>query len=182
MWRMVPREGDPAPDFELEGVPEPPAGRYRLSDQRGRVVVLAFYPGDFTPVCTRQLQHYEAQRKTLVDTGAVLWAISTDPLEKHERMAKSYALTFPLLADDDGKVTSLYGVRSLLGSARRSIFLIDVDGVIRYRREEPLSLSYSSVEDILGALQASGLRDSAAAAARSPGSPASATGDPRNPR
>jgi peroxiredoxin Q/BCP len=157
MWRMVPREGDPAPAFDLEGVPSAPGGRYRLADQDGRVVVLAFYPGDFTPVCTRQLQAYEDQRQRLVATGAVLWAISTDTLEKHERMAKSYALSFPLLADEGGKVASLYGVRSMLGSARRSIFLIDRHGVIRYRREEPLSLSYSSVDDIISALRASGL-------------------------
>ena len=157
MWRMVPREGDPAPQFELEGIPPAPGGRYRLADQRGRVVVLAFYPGDFTPVCTRQLQSYEEQRQRLVATGAVLWAISTDSMEKHERMAKAYALSFPLLADEGGKVAALYGVQSMLGSARRSIFLIDAEGIIRYRREEPLSLSYRSVDDILSALRASHL-------------------------
>ena len=154
---MVPREGDPAPDFTLEGVPPAPGGRYRLGDQRGRVVVLAFYPGDFTPVCTRQLQNYEEQRRRVDDSKAVLWAISTDSMEKHERMAKAYALTFPLLADEGGEVATRYGVRSLLGSARRSIFLIDGEGIIRYRREEPLSLSYSSVDDILTALEMSGL-------------------------
>jgi peroxiredoxin Q/BCP len=157
MWRMVPREGDPAPQFELEGVPPAPGGRYRLGDQRGRVVVLAFYPGDFTPVCTRQLQAYEDQRQRLVATSAVLWGISTDSLEKHERMAKAYALSIPLLADEGGKVAELYGVRSMLGSARRSIFLIDAEGKIRYRHEEPLSLSYSSVDDILSALRTTGL-------------------------
>jgi peroxiredoxin Q/BCP len=151
---MVPGVGDPAPDFTLEGVPE---GRYRLADQRGKVVVLAFYPGDFTPVCLRQLQHYEEQREKLVDTGATLWAVSTDKLEKHERMAKSYALSFPLLADPEGKVTDSYGVRSLLGTARRSVFLIDPEGIVRYRHEDPLSLSYRSVDDILHALDQSGL-------------------------
>jgi peroxiredoxin Q/BCP len=154
---MVPRVGDPAPDFTLDGVPPSPGGRYSLRDQRGRVVVLAFYPGDFTPVCTRQLQDYEANREKLVATGATLWAISTDKLEKHERMAKSYALSFPLLSDDDGRVAEVYGVRSLFGSARRSLFLIDGEGIIRYRREEPLSLSYRSVDDILQALATSGL-------------------------
>ncbi len=148
------REGDLAPDFELGGVP--PAA-YHLAGQRGKVVVLAFYPGDFTPVCLRQLKHYEEQRQKLVATGAVLWAISTDDLESHERMAKSYALSFPLLADPGGEVATRYGVRGLLGSARRSIFIIDPQGVIRYRKEEPLSLSYRSVDDILHALRDSGL-------------------------
>src|SRR5437660_4194840 len=99
------REGDAAPDFSLSGVPP---GAYHLADQRGKVVVLAFYPGDFTPVCLRQLQHYEAERQKLLATSAVLWAISTDPLETHERMAKSYALSIPLLADDHGKVAESY--------------------------------------------------------------------------
>jgi peroxiredoxin Q/BCP len=146
--------GDPAPDFTLQGVPP---GPYHLAAQRGKVVVLAFYPGDFTPVCLRQLQHYEEQRERLVRTGAVLWAISTDTLELHERMAKSYALSFPLLADEGGKVAAEYGVRGMLGSARRSVFIIDGEGVLRYSKEEPLSLSYRSVDDILHALQESGL-------------------------
>lgn len=152
---MHPREGQPAPDFSLNGVP---AGAYHLQDQRGKVVVLAFYPGDFTPVCSRQLQSYEEQRLRLVETGATLWAISTDGLEKHERMAKSYALSFPLLADEGAKVAALYGVRSLMGSAKRSLFVIDEQGIIRYRRDEPLSLSYRSVEDILRVLQETGLK------------------------
>jgi peroxiredoxin Q/BCP len=151
-------EGDPAPDFSLEGVPPPAAGGvYRLSGQRGKVVVLAFYPGDFTPVCTRQLIDYEAQRQRLVATGTVLWAISTDRLEKHERMAKSYALSIPLLADPGGDVAAAYGVRSLMGTARRSIFIVDEHGDIRYRREEPLSLTYRSVDDIMAALRESRL-------------------------
>ena len=148
------REGDAAPDFTLDGVPP---GPYHLAAQRGKVVVLAFYPGDFTPVCLRQLQHYEEQRARLVATGATLWAVSTDTLELHERMAKSYALSFPLLSDPAGKVASLYRVRGLLGSARRSIFIIDPNGVIRYSKEELLSLSYRSVDDILNALHDSGL-------------------------
>jgi len=92
-----------------------------------------------------------------VATGATLWAISTDDLELHERMAKSYALSFPLLADPGGQTAALYGVRGLLGSARRSVFIVDPQGVIRYSKEEPLSLSYRSVDDILNALRDSGL-------------------------
>lgn len=151
---MHPREGEPAPDFHLDGVPP---GSYHLASQRGKVVVLAFYPGDFTPVCLRQLQHYEDQRERLVATGAVLWGLSTDSLESHERMAKSYALSFPLLADPHGDVARTYGVRGLMGSAKRSLFIIDRGGIVRYRKDEPLSLSYRSVDDILNALRDSGL-------------------------
>jgi len=154
---MTPREGDPAPDFTLDGVPDAPPGGYHLQSQRGKVVVLAFYPGDFTPVCMRQLQHYEEQREQLLNTGAQLWAISTDKLEKHERMAKAFAIAFPLLADDGAKVTGLYGVRSLMGTAKRSVFVIDREGIIRYRQEEPLSLSYRTIDDIIEVLQETGL-------------------------
>lgn len=149
------REGEPAPDFTLNGVPP---GAYHLAGQRGKVVVLAFYPGDFTPVCTRQLQHYEEQRERMVRTGAVLWAISTDTLEQHERMAKSYALSIPLLSDEGGTVSAAYGVKGMLGSARRSLFIVDPQGTVRYSKEEPLSLSYRSVDDILAALRDSGLQ------------------------
>ena len=165
MTAMGPREGDPAPDFELQGIPPAPGGVYRLRDQRGKVVVLAFYPGDFTPVCTRQLVDYEAQRQKLVATGATLWAISTDKLEKHERMAKSYALSIPLLSDEGAQVAASYGVRSLMGTARRALFLIDREGVIRYRRDEPLSLTYRSVDDILAALDDADLLSAQAAPA-----------------
>ncbi len=155
---MRPRVGDLAPDFALEGVPPgPDGGAYHLADQRGKVVVLAFYPGDFTPVCTRQLVDYEAQRQRLVDTGAVLWGISTDKLEKHERMAKSYALSIPLLSDPKAEVATLYGVKSLMGTARRALFIVDGAGKIRYRKDEPLSLTYRSVDDIMDALEDSAL-------------------------
>src|ERR1700716_3352783 len=140
-----PSAGEPAPDFTLDGVP---AGRYHLADQRGQVVVLAFYPGDLTPVCLRQLQHYEAQREQLAATGVVLWGVSTDSMESHERMAKSYALSFPLLADPQASVAELCGLRSLMGGARGVLFMVDEAGAARSRHEEPLSLSYRSVDDI----------------------------------
>ena len=151
---MALREGELAPDFTLGGVPD---GSYHLGSQRGKVVVLAFYPGDFTPVCLRQLKHYEDQREKLERTGAVLWGISTDTLESHERMAKAYALAFPLLADPEGAVAERYDTRGLLGSAKRALFIVDGAGAVRYRRDELLGLSYRSVDDILQALRNSGL-------------------------
>src|SRR5260370_24955464 len=114
---MTLRPDEPATGFPLSGVA---ASGYRLAGQRGKVVVLAFYPGDFTPVCLRQLVHYEEQRQRLVATGATLCTISTDTLELHERMAKSYALSFPLPADEGGKAAADYRVRRMLGSPRRT--------------------------------------------------------------
>jgi len=105
----------------LNGVPK---GAYHLADQRGKVVVLAFYPGDFTPSACGSSSTTRPAREARRNRRGPL-ALSTDDLELHERMAKSYALSFPLLADEGGKVAAEYGVRSLLGTARRSIFIID---------------------------------------------------------
>jgi len=141
-----PRAGDIAPDFVLPGVPP---GDYRLSGQRGRRVVLAFYPGDFTPVCTKQLSSYAEQWDTFAATGAVLWGISVDDLEKHERFAKARALGFPLLSDREGEVSKRYGVLGLLGTSRRVVFVVEADGRIGLRKDEPLSLTYLEMEEIV---------------------------------
>jgi peroxiredoxin Q/BCP len=141
--------GDIAPDFELPGVPD---GTYRLSEQRGRKVALAFYPGDFTPVCTRQLTNYQENWDTFAQTGAVLWGISVDDLERHERFAKARSLGFPLLADTEGKVSRLYGNLGLLGTARRSVVIVDEHGRIAWRKNEPLSLTFTEMDDLVARL------------------------------
>lgn len=147
---QVPQTGHPAPDFELPGVPP---GQYRLSEQRGKPVVLVFYPGDFTPVCTEQLSSYQQQFDTFEKTGAVLWGISVDDLERHERFAKARALGFPLLADTDGAVSSLFGVLGLLGTSKRSVILIDENGTIAWRHDEPVSMEYREMEEIVEHLE-----------------------------
>lgn len=141
-----PQAGDVAPDFELQGVPP---GSYRLSEQRGKPVVLVFYPGDFTPVCTEQLSAYQQNFDTFEKTGAVLWGISVDDLERHERFAKARALGFPLLSDPEGKVSDLYGVLSLLGTSKRSVILIDTEGRIAWRHDEEISMEYREMEEIV---------------------------------
>ncbi len=144
-----PNVGDEAPDFALQGVP--PA-TYRLSELRGKRVVLAFYPGDFTPVCTRQLTSYQQQWDTFEATGAVLWGISVDDLERHERFAKARSLGFPLLADADGEVSKLYGALGLLGLSKRCVVIIDEAGRVAWRRDEPLSMTYTEIEEIVSHL------------------------------
>lgn len=144
-----PQVGDEAPDFALPGVP---AREYRLSDLRGKRIVLVFYPGDFTPICTRQLSSYAEKFDTFEETGAVLWGISVDDLERHERFARARALGFPLLSDADGAVSRLYGTSSLLGTTRRSVLIVDEHGRIAWRRDEPLSITYSEMEEIVAHL------------------------------
>jgi peroxiredoxin Q/BCP len=146
------RAGDPAPDFELPGT-----GRktYRLSDYRGRRLILAFYPGDFTAVCTRQFCSYRDEGERLDGLGADLLGISSQSVDSHERFAKEKSLKVPLLADEDKQVARAYGV--LAGPVvRRAIFVIDEEGVIRHQKVSLTGLGYEKVDDFERALAALG--------------------------
>jgi peroxiredoxin Q/BCP len=136
--------GDPAPDFELPGTG---AKTYRLADYRGRKLILAFYPGDFTAVCTRQFCSYRDQGERLDELDAEVLGISAQSVDSHERFAQEKSLNVPLLADEDKEVARAYGV--LAGPmVRRAIFVIDEEGIVRYRKVTLTGLSYESVEDL----------------------------------
>jgi peroxiredoxin Q/BCP len=136
--------GDPAPDFELPGTG---AKTYRLADYRGRKLILAFYPGDFTAVCTRQFCSYRDQGERLDELGAEVLGISAQSVDSHERFAQEKSLNVPLLADEDKEIARAYGV--LAGPmVRRAIFVIDEEGIVRYRKVTLTGLSYESVEDL----------------------------------
>jgi thioredoxin-dependent peroxiredoxin len=143
-----PQEGDKAPEFELPGT----GGKvYRLADYRGSKVVIAFYPGDFTPTCTKQFCSYRDQGDRLDDLGAVMLGISPQSVDSHERFMQEESLNVPLLADEDKAVARAYGV--VTGPlVRRAIFIIDEEGVIRHRKVSLVGLSYESVDDIEQAL------------------------------
>jgi peroxiredoxin Q/BCP len=141
--------GDQAPEFELPGT----GGRtYRLSDHRGSWVILAFYPGDFTLVCTRQFCSYRDGNDRLEDLGAEVLGISPQSVDSHERFTREHGLTVPLLADEDREVIRAYGVSAPGGLVRRSIFIVDPDGVIRYRHVAVLGLRYKDVASLGEAL------------------------------
>ena len=140
--------GDPAPDFELPGTG---AKTYRLSDYRGRKLILAFYPGDFTAVCTRQFCSYRDQGERLDELGADVLGISPQSVDSHERFTEEKSLNVPLLADEDKEVARAYGV--VAGPmVRRAIFVIDEEGIVRHRKVTLAGLSYESVEDLEQAL------------------------------
>jgi peroxiredoxin Q/BCP len=140
--------GDPAPDFELPGT----GGKtYRLADYRGRKLILAFYPGDFTAVCTRQFCSYRDDGERLGDLGAEVLGISAQSVDSHERFVEEKGLNVPLLADEDKAVARAYGV--LAGPlVRRAIFIVDEEGIVRHRNVSLTSLGYESVEDLEQAL------------------------------
>jgi peroxiredoxin Q/BCP len=141
--------GDVAPGFELQGT----GGRtYRLDDFRGRWLVLAFYPGDFTPVCTRQFCSYRDAGDQLDELDAQVVGISPQSIDSHERFRGKYELTVPLLADSDRNVIRAYGALGRAGLVRRSIFIVDPEGIVRYRHVALLGLRYEDVEDLKAAL------------------------------
>src|SRR5437868_5379720 len=123
--------GDTAPDFAL---PDGNNQTWRLSDQRGKVVALVFYPKDETPVCTKQMCSMRDRWTDYQSTGAEVVAISVGSVGSHKEFAEHHGLPQRLLADERGEVTALYNVKSLFGGSQRAVIVIDPQGVIRYRR------------------------------------------------
>ena len=123
--------GDLAPDFTLCDASNE---KWQLSAQRGKVVVLLFYPGDETPVCTRQMCAVRDRWQDYSTTSAEVVGISTDSVESHRKFAEHHRLPLRLLADTGGVVAGAYGVRSIIpGRTARAVFVIDRQGRISYR-------------------------------------------------
>ena len=147
-----PQEGNPAPDFTL---PDSDGASWRLADNRGKVVVLLFYPGDETPVCTRQMCSVRDRWEDYTATGAEVVGISTNTVESHKSFAENHNLPLRLLADVDRKVADMYGAQSLIpGKVARSVFVIDGQGVIRYRDVRPLGLFRPKDDETIKAIRA----------------------------
>ncbi len=128
---------------------------WRLADHRGKVVVLLFYPGDETPICTRQMCSVRDRWEDYAATGAEVVGISTDSVESHQAFAEHHQLPLRLLSDADRKVADLYGANSLVpGKVARSVFVIDGGGVIRYRDVRPLGLFRPKDDDTIAAIRA----------------------------
>ena len=135
--------GDPAPDFTLPGVEGTTRRDYTLSEYRGRKVVLAFYPGDFTPGCTKQMCQYRDNFEEFQGVDAVLLGISPQDVDSHERWIEKRQLPFPLLADTEKKVIDEYGVRGFGPIAvKRSTFVIDAGGIVRHKRVASIGVTW----------------------------------------
>ena len=129
---------EPAPDFSLK---DGDAREWRLADNRGKVVVLLFYPGDETPVCTRQMCSVRDRWGDYQATGAEVVGISSDSVDSHRKFSEHHDLPLRLLSDAEGRVSTLYGARSLIpGKVARSVFVIDAGGILRYQDVRPLGL------------------------------------------
>jgi peroxiredoxin Q/BCP len=145
------REGATAPDFTLS---DGDGNSWRLSDHRGKVVVLLFYPGDETPICTKQMCSVRDRWEDYVATGAEVVGISTDSVESHKKFAEHHDLPLRLLSDPDRKVADAYGANSLVpGKVARSVFVIDAAGTIRYRDVRPLGLFRPKDDETINAIR-----------------------------
>ena len=141
-----------APEFSL---PDGDGKQWRLSDHRGKVVVLLFYPGDETPICTRQMCSVRDRWDDYVATGAEVVGISTDSVESHRKFAEHHDLPLRLLSDASGEVSKLYGARSLIpGKVARSVFVIDAQGIVRHSDIRPLGLFKPKDDETIAAIKA----------------------------
>ncbi|MEI7625887.1 MAG: peroxiredoxin [Actinomycetota bacterium] len=143
-----PKVGDQAPDFELFGTD----GTFCLADYRGQQVVLLFYPGDETPVCTKQFCSYRDSREEMVGLSATVVGISPQSLDSHERFIQKHGLTVPLLADTDKAVARAYGVTFPLIGVRRAMVVVDEAGIIRARKVQATGLGFQSAGEIAAVL------------------------------
>jgi thioredoxin-dependent peroxiredoxin len=145
-------DGTLAPDFAL---PDAEGNTWRLSEHHGHVVVLLFYPGDETPICTRQMCSVRDRWEDYAATGAEVVGISTDSVASHKAFAEHHELPLRLLSDPDRKVADMYGANSLVpGKVARSVFVIDPHGTIRYRDVRPLGLFRPKDDDTIAAIRA----------------------------
>lgn len=144
--------GEKAPDFTLR---DGSGNDWSLSNYIGRTVVLLFYPGDNTPVCTAQLCSVRDHWSEYQATGAEVVGISTDTVESHAGFAEKNELPLKLLSDTDRKVATLYDMKSWLpGRNARGVVVIDKEGKIAYSKAQPISLFKPSDEDVLAAIKA----------------------------
>ncbi|MFE6664242.1 peroxiredoxin [Streptomyces sp. NPDC057697] len=147
-----PQLGLAAPDFTLPGGllagEEFERRDYTLAAARGRAVVLAFYPGDNTAVCTKQLCSYSSGLESFAALDAEVWGISPQGVDSHESFARAHGLRMPLLADAGRETARAYGVTAPGIGVRRAIFLIGPDGVLRWKHVALLGATYQSLDTL----------------------------------
>jgi len=152
-----PSVGDIAPGFTLPGVQAGERRDYSLSEFRGRPVVLAFYPGDNTAVCTRQLNSYTSDIDDFTAVDAQVLALSPQSIESHIGFAeKQHGFAFPLLADTERKVAEAYGTLGPLKFYRRSVIVVGAEGKVAYAHRSPVGLTFKPTTELVRAINAAG--------------------------
>lgn len=149
--------GADAPEFSLQGTDGTKEGHrvYTLSEYRGSPVVLVFYPADNSPVCTVQLNTYSGDIGRFSEVGAQVLAISPQSVEQHDAWAREQGgFAFPLLADEGRKVGAAYGILGPVGFYRRSVFVVDPTGKVRYAHRSTAGLTFRPVRELVEAVAA----------------------------
>ena len=141
--------GDAAPAFTLSSTG---GTSVSLADFKGRPVVLVFYPGDDSSVCTKQLNSYNDELAEFEKLDARVLGISAQGVDSHEKFSGKHGFRFPLLADADKAVAGAYGTLGPIGFPRRSVFIIDGDGVVRYAHRAIAGLTYRPVSELVEVL------------------------------
>ena len=143
--------GEKAPDFTLK---DGDGNDWKLSEQHGKIVVLLFYPGDNTPVCTKQLCSVRDNWEDYQKTGAEVVGISTDSAESHNKFAEKYDLPLTLLSDEKGELLEKYDMKSWLPNrSARGVVVIDKNGKIAYHKVQSLSLLRPKDDEVLEAIE-----------------------------
>lgn len=151
-----PARGDRSPDFSLPwGSKDGPGNEqwFSLSGQRGKTVVLAFYPADFTKGCTAEMQTFTERYDELFGPDVVVAAISSDSVDSHVRFAQSLGVPFKLLSDTDLAVARKFGSAGAEGRARRTVYVIDPAGKVSYSNLRFNALDPGSYSDLKKAVQ-----------------------------
>ena len=149
--------GQAAPQFSLTGVDGSSKERstYSLRDCLGEPVVLVFYPKDNSPVCTAQLRSYSHDFSTFAEVGAKVFALSPQTLDEHETFIdRNGPFAFPLLADTEKEVGENYGILGPIGFYRRSVVVVDSEGIVRWARKAAAGLTFRPVDEIVAAVKA----------------------------
>ncbi|MBA3693466.1 MAG: peroxiredoxin [Acidobacteria bacterium] len=144
------RIGENAPDFTLK---DGDGNDWKLSERRGKTVVLLFYPGDNTPVCTKQMCSVRDNWEDYAKTGAEVVGISTDSAASHKDFSQKYDLPLTLLSDEKGEVVEKFNVKSWLpGRSARAVVVVDKNGVVRHHQVQSLSVFRPKDDEVLKAI------------------------------
>jgi peroxiredoxin Q/BCP len=155
-----PEAGRRAPDFSLpwatkDGV-GPIEAPYQLAGDRGKIIVVAFYPRDFTNGCTAEMRTFAQQYDSLFGPDVVLVGISTDSVETHQRFASSLNLPFKLLSDPEQRVSKQYASKDKGGYNRRTVYVIGPDGRVKFRNMKFNALDPRDYAELRQAIRAPG--------------------------
>lgn len=152
-----PEPGDMAPEFTLSWATRdsvgPASAPLRLGHLRGKVVVLAFYPRDFTSGCTAEMRTFTDQYDLLFGEGVEVLGISVDSLQTHVGFAASLQIPFKLLSDPDQSVAKRYGSHGSQGSMRRTVYVIDREGRVAYRNLRFGALDQRAYDELKAAVR-----------------------------